>query len=57
MKVSDELESIRDMAREEGLAAGHEEAIRMYDKNYSIAEIADILNLSEEDVTKYANGF
>ena len=29
----------------------------MYDKNYSIAEIADILNLSEEDVTKYANGF
>ena len=45
------------MAREEGLAAGREEAIRMYDKNYSIAEIADTLNLSEEDVTKYANGF
>ena len=85
-EYEDELESIRDMAREEGLAAGREEglaagreegreeglatglaagreevlrekAIRMYDKDYPIPEIADVLDLSEEDVQRYINGF
>lgn len=54
------------MARDEGLAAGREEgreevlrekAIRMYDKDYSIPEIADVLDLSEADVQRYVNGF
>lgn len=65
-EYADELESIRDMARDEGLAAGREEgreevlrekAIRMYDKNYPIPEIADVLDLSEADVQRYVNGF
>lgn len=50
------------MAREEGLAVGREEvlrerAIRMYDKDYSIPEIADVLDLSEEDVNRYVSSF
>ena len=65
-EYADELESIRDMARDEGLAAGREEgreevlrekAIRMYDKDYPIPEIADVLDLSEADVQRYVNGF